>query len=540
MKRKLISVSLALALGLSLAACGSKPAPSGAETPAGELGTLSGPVELQFWHSISNQNHLKVLEGLVEEFNETIGAEKGITVVPTFNGSSSELYSSVVGAIKAGSAPDVTLALRPYVADYLQTDYVVNLEPYITDPNVGMTDYEDIFEGLREANSSYAKEGIYSLPIHSYSEVLYYNKTFFAEHGLSVPTTWDELVETCRAIRDITGAPAFGWDNLAGSFMTLLLQNGGRYTDQNGNLYFATEDSDITLKVRQMWQDNVNEGIWRTAGEDQFFSGPFANEMIPMYIGDSVEASYIPDKNPELDWGTAPVPQVSEDTAANLSAGHVIIALNQDGNQDRMYAAYEFIKFMTSHDANLAVAAGNTGYLPIRQSVAEDPAYEAYVADGHEYMRAGVEQSDRYFYEPVFTNATTTSSAVNSAVKTMMQEVADNGSHRLLPLKHSPPRSELHPEMYSLHQMRFFAPLFRVLLQLPQNLPLLLRVLRSFLQLILLLLFLHLSVPLPIPTHLLMCKKNIRIPYSFVPLLHLTLPRLRLHAFFHSSLTGSS
>ena len=49
------------------------------------------------------------------------------------------------------------------------------------------------------------------------------------------------------------------------------------------------------------------------------------------------------------------------------------------------------------------------------------------MADGHEYMRAGVEQSDRYFYESVFTNATTTSSAVNSAVKTMMQEVADNG-----------------------------------------------------------------------------------------------------------------
>ena len=42
-------------------------------------------------------------------------------------------------------------------------------------------------------------------------------------------------------------------------------------------------------------------------------------------------------------------------------------------------------------------------------------------------MRAGGEQRDRYFYEPVFTNATTTSSAVNSAVKTMMQEVADNG-----------------------------------------------------------------------------------------------------------------
>lgn len=39
-----------------------------------------------------------------------------------------------------------------------------------------MTDYEDILPGCG-ANSSYAKEGIYSLPIHSYSEVLYYNKT---------------------------------------------------------------------------------------------------------------------------------------------------------------------------------------------------------------------------------------------------------------------------------------------------------------------------------------------------------------------------
>ena len=96
---KTMSLLLVAVMALSLAACGSKPAPSGAETPAGELGTLSGPVELQFWHSISNQNHLKVLEGLVEEFNETIGAEKGITVVPTFNGSSSERYSSVVGAI---------------------------------------------------------------------------------------------------------------------------------------------------------------------------------------------------------------------------------------------------------------------------------------------------------------------------------------------------------------------------------------------------------------------------------------------------------
>lgn len=435
--KKLVSLALALCTVLSLAACGGQnqggaPAakPGDTQAPAAKSGivtTLSAPVEISFWHSISNKNHVAILDELIATFNDTVGKEKGITVVPTYNGSSSELYSSVVAGIKAGNAPDVTLALRPYVADYLQTDYVVDLKPYITDAQVGIGDYEDIFAGLRDANSNYAVEGVYALPIHSYSEVLYYNVDFFEKNGLSVPATWDEMVETSRKITAITGAPAFGWDNLAGSFMTLVRQNGGRYTDQNGNLYFTGEEADITLKVLQMWQDNVTQGIWRTAGEDMFFSGPFANEIVPMYIGDSVEASYIPSKNPELNWATAPIPQMSSDTAANLNAGHVIIGLNTKDDAEKAYAGYELIKYLTSQEANQAVVTGSTGYLPIRQSVVDSTEYSAYVADGHDFLTAGVEQSDRYFYEPVFTNDITTSSAVNSAVKTMMQEVADNG-----------------------------------------------------------------------------------------------------------------
>lgn len=49
----------------------------------------------------------------MEEFNETIGAEKVLPWSQPFNGSSSELYSSVVGAIKAGSALDMTRPCAP-------------------------------------------------------------------------------------------------------------------------------------------------------------------------------------------------------------------------------------------------------------------------------------------------------------------------------------------------------------------------------------------------------------------------------------------
>ena len=415
---------LAGTAALSLAACGSESAPS--QTSDGIVTKITKPVELQFWHSISNPVHAEVLDKLIAQFNDTVGKEKQITVTATFNGSSSDLYSNVIAAIKAETAPDVTLALRPYVADYLQTDLVVDLTPYIQDETVGMPDYEDIFEGLRNGGIPAREIGDWD----SDELVLIQGimDAFFEENGLTVPATWDELIETSKKIHEITGAPAFGWDNLAGSFMTLVKQYGGRYTDPEGNIYFAEEDSETALKVLNLWKENVGSGIWRTAGEDMFFSGPFANEQIPMYVGDSVEASYIPAKNPELKWSTAPIPQVSDDTAANLSAGHVITALNQSGNPEKAYASYELIKFLTSKEANLAVVTAGTGYLPIRQSVADSEEYKAYVADGHDFLTAAVEQNDRYFYEPAFTNDTTTSSAVTSAVRTMMQEVAENGT----------------------------------------------------------------------------------------------------------------
>jgi len=387
--------------------------------------TLSEPVTIEFWHSISNAAHAAILEDLVAKFNAGRGAELGITVVPTFQGPQAENYSKVVAALKAGTAPNVTLATNVYAADYLQTDYVVDLTPYIEDETVGIADYEDIFEGLRAAGAGYAKEGTYSLPIHPYSEVLYYNTKIFEENGLTVPTTWDELNEACRVITAATGAPAFGWDDLAQSFMTLLMQYGGKYTSSNGDLYF-TEDP-VALQVLQMWQDNVNEGIWRVAGEDMFFSGPFANEIVPMYIGNSVEASYIPMKNPDLQWSAAPIPQLNADETYNYTSGHCIVALSMDGDEAEKYASYEFIKFMTSTEANLPVVVGNTGYLPIRQSVVDSEEFAAFIAAGNDAQKAGVAQSAAYFSEPVFTNDTTTSNAVRSAVKVMMENVIVNG-----------------------------------------------------------------------------------------------------------------
>ena len=430
--KKIVSLFLALTMALSLAACGSKTgeqaaAGSGTQKEDTLVKEISSPVEIQFWHSISNPVHAGILENLIKEFNDTVGQEKGITVVPTFNGSSSELYSNVIAAIKAGNAPDVTLALRPYVADYLQTDYVVDLAPYISDPDVGISDYNDIFEGLRNANSNYEKEGTYSLPIHSYSEVLYYNVDFFEKNNLTVPTTWDEMVDTCSKIREITGAPAFGWDNLAGSFMTLVKQFGGRYTDQNGNIYFANEDTDVALKVLNLWKDNVDCGIWRTAGEDMFFSGPFANQQVQMYLSSGNEGEFINMKIPEsakFEWSCAPIPQFEDGTKADYAEGFLISMLDNTNDLATRWASWIFVQYMQSYEVCQKINSGESR-LPFLKSVA---ASDEFLNSAAPAQLAGVEQQDFAYTYPGFETDTYTSSGLHDYVVIAMDNILNNGA----------------------------------------------------------------------------------------------------------------
>ena len=66
----------------------------------------------------------------------------------------------------------------------------------------------------------------------SYSGI-YYNKEMFAEKGLSAPTTWSELVDTCKAFADdgipcMTAGGKDGWPIFVGAYGLI----GSVYPDQ--------------------------------------------------------------------------------------------------------------------------------------------------------------------------------------------------------------------------------------------------------------------------------------------------------------------
>ena len=422
--KKLISFLAVVLLAVSFAFAGGSAEQATTSESSDVVTTISNPITIEFWHSFSGDVQLPVIEGLVKEFNDTVGKEKGITVVPVAQGSGPQLYSKVIGAIKAGDVPAVAMTKVIYNEDYVTADASVDLTPYINDSEVGITDFDDFFPAFQEESMGYSKEGIYSLPLAKNVDVVYYNADFFAENGLVPPRTWDELEVVAQKIYDLTGRAAFGYDNLSYLFQNLCYQYGGAYTNNKGDLLFLEDNA--WLEGVTNYADKVWAGIWRTAGEDYFFSAAFARQTIMMYVGGTVESTYINMKGPEFKWSAAPIPQANLEDPHALSYDHVIAALSLDGYTEETYAAWEFIKFITSTEASLKITTG-TAYMATRNSVLETEEYKTFIANGgNDALKAATQQKDFLFYEPAFTTDTYSTSTLSTEITTMMKSILEN------------------------------------------------------------------------------------------------------------------
>lgn len=423
---KKLAASCAVLFGLSAMVACSNGNEGKQEQENNDLVTsIESPVEIEFWHAMSGPNEAAVNK-LVEDFNATVGQEKGITVKPIYQGAYNDLKSKVTAAIKSKNAPAISQAYPDWVAEYLQSEAVVELDSYIFDEEVGIKDFEDIAEAYRKENSQYEGGKFYSLPFNKSTEVLYYNKTFFEENNLTVPTTWEEMEQVSKQITELTGKPAFGFDSAENAFITLVKQFGGEYTTSNGEVLFG--ESDAAVEMLEMIKRNTDAGYWRLPGEDKYMSGPFVSGLVQMYVGSTSGASHvingIAESENQFEWSAAPIPQQSEDSKAVIQQGTNVVIMKQGSTTDeQVYAAYEFAKFLGTYDANLYWTM-NTGYLPIRQTVVDSEEYQNYIVEsGDMTKQAGPAQSDYYFYDFVFTNDDFTSYNVRTQAGVAVENV---------------------------------------------------------------------------------------------------------------------
>ena len=291
------------------------------------------------------------------------------------------------------------------LTDYLQDDFGITAE-----------ELAQVVPSYLEENRAFPDGKTYATSLGKSTEVMFYNKTFFDEHGLEVPTTYEELAEVAKQISQITGRPSVGFDSMDNLGIYGPVNFGARYADVDGNLYLFDEDNiDATMEFYRWWQKGIQEGYFRTAGEDQYCSGPFSNGTIIAYIGSSAGTAYILPDGFECAVTYSPVgvnPAVIQQGGnfCGFSTGDPLVDL----------ATSIFLEYMYDAEAS-GLYAANTGYAPSSKAGLETQAYKDSIAAGGigpEAKDVSATYPDGVLaYDPVFENSYETRLALSDIVE---------------------------------------------------------------------------------------------------------------------------
>lgn len=421
MKRKMMLGATALVSAVTLFGCGNE---TKSEEGVEVITKIEQPITIEFWHSMSGAFSDTITE-IVNDFNNTVGAEKGITVNAVYQGGYEDVKAKTVASIKAGNSPEIVQGTVNNIMEYIQSGYVQALDDYIFNEEIGIENFDDIYEVYRHENSSYLSDGkFYSLPFAKSTDLLYYNETFFTEHGLTPPTTWEEAEIVAKQITDITGKPSLSIDNLPNYLITYLFQNDAEYTGKNGELLF---NNPTTLEALKMLEKNFGLGTWRIAGEDKYSSAPFLAENVQMYIGSSAGEGFL--EGATFNWEATTVPQSNPDNPTYIQQGSNVAVLNQGKTSEEVFGAYEFVKYLCSEEVTLKWST-STGYLPLRESVANSNEFKAFIEEsGSKTKESATKSVANGFVENVFNTDTYNSNMVRNEIGAMVEDVILGGMH---------------------------------------------------------------------------------------------------------------
>jgi multiple sugar transport system substrate-binding protein len=262
--KKLFALLLALAMTLSLAACGSSSSTAAdnaaTSAPAAEGGSATGELEVAIWDS----NQQEGIQRIADEWTEKSGVKVKVNVI-----SWNEYWTLLEAGASGGELPDVFWMHINEAQKYMEGDILLNLDDYIAADE--STDLNNYYEGI---TSIYNNDGHqYALPKDHDTIALLYNKAIFDKYGVDYPTddwTWQDYADAAAKITEAGKA-----DGVYGTAMNTNDGQDGWYNfiyDWGG--YLLSEDK------KTSGMDNANTIAGMTGLADNLFpSMPEQGEM---------------------------------------------------------------------------------------------------------------------------------------------------------------------------------------------------------------------------------------------------------------------
>ena len=350
---------------------------------------------VRFWHSFVSTTR-PALDKLIARFEEEHpGIRINAQYVPTGDG----LVHKLVSAVQSGTAPDISWVHADFLGKLVQADAIYPMQHFI-DGEDGLEPQamDDFLPGLLE--TAEWRDTLYAMPMEATLLALIYNRDHFRDAGLDPnrpPRTWEELRRyTEQLTRDSNGDgktdrygfyvpvfPASGplnvWMNLQWS--SFLWQAGGSVIDEAQSEVLYAEDPGV--RALEFWKDLYY--LMGKPANSITHDLSFVTQSVSMIMDGPWDLPRFREIE-DFEWAIAPLPAGSDGQVTYLAGEHMAI-FRQSKHAD---AAWTFVKWVVQPEVQ-AFFSQESGYLPVRQSTLEVPAYRDALAED-ERLRAFVEQ----------------------------------------------------------------------------------------------------------------------------------------------------
>lgn len=272
-------------------------------------------------------------------------------------GTNKDEYTKLQNAIKAGSgAPDVVQIEYYAMPQFALTDGLLDLSSY------GFGDLEKDYTASTWGSVDFDGK-IYGLPQDSGPMAMFYNKAVFDQYGLTVPTTWDEYIETAKKLTAADPTKKITNDTGDAGFATSMIwQAGGQPFKVDG----TDVKIDLSDKGSQLWANTWNQLVDQnllsdaSSWSDEWFKGlgdgSIATLIIGAWMPGNLESS-VP--SAAGNWRVAPMPTY-DGTPVSAENGGGGQAVTKQSKNPALAAA--FLKWLNNDQESIDIFAKSGGF----------------------------------------------------------------------------------------------------------------------------------------------------------------------------------
>jgi len=381
----LATVVLAV-VGLALPVAGAAPAQSSGKCPLGALKNAKNkPVEITYWHGAFQRANEQELLRLTDRFNSS---QNDVRVNVVNQTTYADTLNKFRAGLSSGDLPDLVNIEDTGLQQMIDTQAVLPAQACVK------ADKYDLSDNLKRVVDYYSVKGqLWPMPFNVSNPVLYYNKKAFQTAGLdpnNPPKTLDEVKAAAQKLKDsgTVGQAGFGlkldpwyleqWSALGGK--TFVNNGNGRKSRATSTTFDNATGKEIFTFMNEM----VQQGLARTNPAENNFDNLLGvgNGNFGMTIDTSAALGTIQQllaggQYPNVELGVASMPGPKGKGGVLVGGGANYIV--KKSSPEKQAAAWQYAKFLNDPQTQAEWSIA-TGYVPIRQSAANQPQVQQYWA----------------------------------------------------------------------------------------------------------------------------------------------------------------